>query len=105
MRAAQAAFWSTSPCCPSSEASGALRHHPARSRWRCWSSAVTHRQPIFFLAAIALHTLIDFWAVVGVSKFGIFPTEALLAVMALGRAWIIWRLLNPRRLRPYQKMR
>ncbi len=38
------------------------------------------------------------------SKFGIFPTEALLAVMALGGAWIIWRLLSePRRLRPYRR--
>lgn len=93
MRAAQAAFWSTSPLLP---LVGGLERVFAITLQIAMAvlvvRAVTHRQPIFFLAAIALHTLIDFWAVVGVSKFGIFPTEALLAVMALGGAWIIWRL-------------
>ncbi len=93
LNAAQAAFWSTSPLLP---LVGGLERVFAITLQIAMAvlvvRAVTHRQPIFFLAAIALHTLIDFWAVVGVSKFGIFPTEALLAVMALGGAWIIWRL-------------
>lgn len=93
LRAAQTAYWSMSPWLP---VVGGLERIFAITLQIAMAllvvRAVTHRQPVFFVAAVALHALIDFWAVVGMSKFGAAATEGVLFFMALGGAWIIWRL-------------
>lgn len=93
LRAAQSAFWSTSAGLP---IVGALERICALSLQIAMASlvmrSITHRQPLYFLGALSLHAIIDFWAVVGMRQFGIAATEAGIFVIALFGLWIIWRL-------------
>lgn len=54
--------------------------------------AVTRRNLVWLLAAIGLHTAIDFWAVWAMQTLGITWTEAGLVPLALFAVWLIWRL-------------
>lgn len=54
--------------------------------------AVTRRNLAWLLAAIGLHTAIDFWAVWAMQTLGTTWTEAGLVPLALFAVWLIWRL-------------
>ena len=54
--------------------------------------AVARRQPLYLLAAIGLHTVVDFWAVWAARTAGATITEIGVAVFALFGLWLIWRL-------------
>lgn len=54
--------------------------------------AVVRSRPIYLAAAIAMHTLLDFWAVLGMRKVGVLGVEGGVAVFALFSLWVIWRL-------------
>jgi uncharacterized membrane protein YhfC len=58
-------------------------------------AAVVRKQPVYLLAAIALHTAVDFWAVWAMPQFGAWAVEAGAALAALCSLWIIWRLREP----------
>lgn len=53
--------------------------------------SVTYRQPLYFVAALVLHTLVDAW-VIWAQPLGIAGIEAGVAVVGLFSLWIIWRL-------------
>jgi len=52
----------------------------------------TRRNIAYLFAAIGLHTLVDFWAVWGMSTLGMVWVEVGVAVFAAGALWLIFRL-------------
>ncbi|NLV74088.1 MAG: YhfC family intramembrane metalloprotease [Chloroflexi bacterium] len=57
--------------------------------------SLTRRQPLWWLAALAIHTLIDAWAVLGMNTVGVLGTEAVLAVITAGAIGLLWLLREP----------
>jgi uncharacterized membrane protein YhfC len=57
--------------------------------------SVARRQPRYFLAAVALHTAVDFWAVWGAGTVGMLGVEVGVAVFAAFALWLILRLKEP----------
>ena len=57
--------------------------------------AVARRQPLYLLAAIGLHTAVDFWAVWGAGTFGTIWVEVGVAAFAIFAFWLILRLREP----------
>ncbi len=93
VQAAQGAYWSTPATMPlvaglERLCAIALQISMALLVMR----AVTRRNPAWLLAAIGLHTAIDFWAVWAMQTLGIAWTEAGLVPLALFAVWLIWRL-------------
>jgi uncharacterized membrane protein YhfC len=92
IQAAQGAFWGQSiatPLISALERIFALTLQLAMSVLVVQS--VTRRRPLYFVAALALHTLVDAWVIWG-RGFGIAGIEVGVAVLALVGLWIIWRL-------------
>jgi uncharacterized membrane protein YhfC len=54
--------------------------------------SVARRQPLYLLAAIGLHTAVDFWAVWGAKTLGVIWVEVGVAVIAAFAFWLILRL-------------
>ena len=54
--------------------------------------SVARRQPLYLLAAIGLHTAVDFWAVWGAGTLGMVWVEVGVAVFAAFAFWLILRL-------------
>ena len=57
--------------------------------------SVARRQPLYLLAAIGLHTAVDFWAVWGMGTLGVVWVEVGVAVFAAFAFWLILRLKEP----------
>jgi uncharacterized membrane protein YhfC len=57
--------------------------------------SVARRQPLYFLAAIGLHTAVDFWAVWGAKTLGVVWVEVGVTVFAVFAFWLILRLKEP----------
>jgi uncharacterized membrane protein YhfC len=57
--------------------------------------SVARRQPLYLLAAIGLHTAVDFWAVWGMGMLGVVWVEVGVAVFAALAFWLILRLKEP----------
>ena len=57
--------------------------------------SVARRQPLYLLAAIGLHTAVDFWAVWGAKMLGVVWVEVGVAVFAAFAFWLILRLREP----------
>ena len=57
--------------------------------------SVARRQPLYLLAAIGLHTAVDFWAVWGMGTLGVVWVEIGVAVFAAFAFWLILRLKEP----------
>ncbi len=57
--------------------------------------SVARRQPLYLLAAIGLHTVVDFWAVWGAGTLGMVWVEVGVAVFAAFAFWLILRLKEP----------
>ena len=57
--------------------------------------SVARRQPLYLLAAIGLHTAVDFWAVWGMGTLGMVWVEVGVAVFAAFAFWLILRLKEP----------
>jgi uncharacterized membrane protein YhfC len=57
--------------------------------------AVARRQIGYLLAAIAMHTMVDAWAVWAIQTLGMTATEIGLALMAAGALWLIRWLREP----------
>jgi uncharacterized membrane protein YhfC len=92
IRATQGAFWSQSAALPLVsvlERIFALTLQLALSVLVVQS--VTHRRPLYFVAALAIHTLADAWIIWG-AGLGVAGIEAGVGLMALVGVWIIWRL-------------
>ena len=93
MQAAQASYWGTNAALPlvaglERLAAIALQISMALLVMR----AVTRRNPVWLLAAIGLHTAIDFWGVWALQTLGTLWTEVGLAPLAAFAVWLIWRL-------------
>lgn len=59
--------------------------------------AVARRQPVWLLAAIALHTAVDAALVFAVSRWGAVPAELGAALFGLFSLFVIWQLREPAR--------
>jgi uncharacterized membrane protein YhfC len=93
LQAAQDAYWSQSAALPLVAAFERICTIILHISWASLVvAAVTQRKPLYFVAALALHTLVDFWAVVGATRLGIAAVETGVALFALLGLWIIWRL-------------
>jgi uncharacterized membrane protein YhfC len=57
--------------------------------------SVARRQPLYFLAAIGLHTAADFWAVWGARTIGALWMEVGVAILTAFALWLILRLKEP----------
>ena len=57
--------------------------------------SVARRRPLYLLAAIGLHTAVDFWAVWGIRTLGVVWVEVGVAVFAAFAFWLILRLKEP----------
>jgi uncharacterized membrane protein YhfC len=57
--------------------------------------SVARRQPLYLLAAIGLHTAVDFWAVWGAKTLGMIWVEVGMTIFAAFAFWLILRLKEP----------
>ena len=91
--AAQASFWGTAaylPVVAGLERVFAIMLHIALAT--LVMRAVTRRQLLYLLAAVALHTAANAWAIWALKTAGMGITEGGVAVLALFCLWLIWRL-------------
>lgn len=93
LAAAQATFWGISahlPVVAGLERVFAITMHIALAT--LVMRAVTRGQPLYLMAAIALHAAANAWAVGAGQMSGMWAAEGGLAVIALFSLWLIWRL-------------
>jgi hypothetical protein len=54
-------------------------------------ASVTRRRPLYFVAALALHTVVDAWTI-WAQPLGVAAIEIGVFIAGLFSLWIIWRL-------------